>query len=59
MKTTSENKKITVQNLTMGYGDFILQKNMNFSVNKGDIFIIMGGSGCGKSSLFPNKASPQ
>lgn len=52
MKTTSENKKITVQNLTMGYGDFILQKNMNFSVNKGDIFIIMGGSGCGKSSLL-------
>ena len=36
----------------MGYGDFILQKNMNFSVNKGDIFIIMGGSGCGKSSLL-------
>lgn len=52
MKKTLENKKIVVQNLTMGYGDFILQKNMNFSVNKGDIFIIMGGSGCGKSSLL-------
>ena len=52
MKKTLENKKIVVQNLTMGYGDFILQKNMNFSVNKDDIFIIMGGSGCGKSSLL-------
>ena len=52
MKKILENKKIVVQNLTMGYGDFILQKNMNFSVNTGDIFIIMGGSGCGKSSLL-------
>ena len=44
--------KIQVKNLTMGYDDFILQKDMNFNVNTGDIFIIMGGSGCGKSSLL-------
>lgn len=43
---------IEARNLTMGYGDFILQKNMNFSVRPNDIFIIMGGSGCGKSSLL-------
>ncbi len=43
---------IEAQNLTMGYGDFILQKDMNFTVNAHDIFIIMGGSGCGKSSLL-------
>ncbi len=50
----STNKKgiIEAQNLTMGYGDFILQKDMNFTVNPHDIFIIMGGSGCGKSSLL-------
>ena len=52
MKEQFENKKIAVKNLTMGYGDYILQKDMNFHVNKGDIFIIMGGSGCGKSSLL-------
>ena len=43
---------IEVRNLTMGYGDFILQKDMNFTVRPNDIFIIMGGSGCGKSSLL-------
>lgn len=43
---------INVQNLTMAYGDFLIQKNLNFIVNRGDIFIIMGGSGCGKSTLL-------
>ncbi|MBO7244099.1 MAG: ATP-binding cassette domain-containing protein [Alphaproteobacteria bacterium] len=52
MKITTQNEKLSVHNLTMGYGNFILQKNMNFSVNKGDVFIVMGGSGCGKSSLL-------
>jgi phospholipid/cholesterol/gamma-HCH transport system ATP-binding protein len=44
--------QIVVKNLDMGYGSFILMKNLNFSVNRGDIFIIMGGSGCGKSTLL-------
>jgi phospholipid/cholesterol/gamma-HCH transport system ATP-binding protein len=41
-----------VQNLTMAYDDFVIQKNLNFSIKKGDIFILMGGSGCGKSTLM-------
>jgi phospholipid/cholesterol/gamma-HCH transport system ATP-binding protein len=36
----------------MAYGDFLIQADLNFSVNRGDIFIIMGGSGCGKSTLL-------
>lgn len=43
---------IEVKDLTMGYGNFILQQHADFIVNKGDIFIIMGGSGCGKSSML-------
>lgn len=43
---------IEVKNLTMGYGSFVLQQDADFVVNKGDIFIIMGGSGCGKSSML-------
>ncbi len=43
---------IEVKNLTMGYGSYVLQQNANFVVNRGDIFIIMGGSGCGKSSML-------
>lgn len=43
---------ITVQNLTMAYGNFLIQRDLNFVVNRGDIFVIMGGSGCGKSTLL-------
>lgn len=49
----SESKAhIKIEDLTMAYGDFVVQSNLNFSINQGDIFIIMGGSGCGKSSLM-------
>ncbi len=43
---------ISVKDLDMGYGTFILMRNLNFAVNRGDVFIIMGGSGCGKSTLL-------
>lgn len=43
---------IIVRNLTMAYGDFLIQRDLNFTVRRGDIFIIMGGSGCGKSTLL-------
>ncbi len=36
----------------MAYGSFVLMRNLNFTVRRGDIFIIMGGSGCGKSTLL-------
>jgi phospholipid/cholesterol/gamma-HCH transport system ATP-binding protein len=43
---------IIVNDLTMAYGDFVIQRDLNFTVNKEDIFILMGGSGCGKSTLL-------
>jgi phospholipid/cholesterol/gamma-HCH transport system ATP-binding protein len=43
---------IVVKDLTMAYGSFVLQHDLNFTVSRGDIFIIMGGSGCGKSTLL-------
>jgi phospholipid/cholesterol/gamma-HCH transport system ATP-binding protein len=43
---------ITVTDLTMAYGSYVLQRDLTFTVNRGDIFIIMGGSGCGKSTLL-------
>ncbi|MBP7528576.1 MAG: ATP-binding cassette domain-containing protein [Syntrophorhabdaceae bacterium] len=49
---TGSEAQITVSDLDMGYGDFILMRDLNFTVRKGDIFIIMGGSGCGKSTLM-------
>jgi phospholipid/cholesterol/gamma-HCH transport system ATP-binding protein len=43
---------IVVEDLTLAYGDFIIQRDLTFTVNRGDIFIVMGGSGCGKSTLL-------
>ena len=43
---------IVVDHLTMAYGDFVIQRNLNFTVNRQDVFIVMGGSGCGKSTLM-------
>ena len=46
------NTHIDVRELTMAYGSFVIQRNLNFVVNRGDIFVIMGGSGCGKSTML-------
>ncbi|HEY7745639.1 MAG TPA: ATP-binding cassette domain-containing protein [Desulfuromonadales bacterium] len=43
---------IAVKGLTMAYGPKVIQRDLSFDVNRGDIFIIMGGSGCGKSTLL-------
>ncbi len=49
---TQSEARITVQNVTMAYGDFVIQRDLNFAVKAGEIFIIMGGSGCGKSTVL-------
>jgi phospholipid/cholesterol/gamma-HCH transport system ATP-binding protein len=49
---TDPKAHITVRNLTMAYGSFVLMRDLTFTVNRGDVFIIMGGSGCGKSTLL-------
>ncbi len=49
---TEKEAHITVRHLTMAYGDFVIMRDLNFTINRGDIFIIMGGSGCGKSTLM-------
>jgi phospholipid/cholesterol/gamma-HCH transport system ATP-binding protein len=36
----------------MAYGEHVVMKDLTFDIQKGDIFIIMGGSGCGKSTLM-------
>jgi len=47
-----ETPAIVVEDLTIGWGDFILMRNVNFEIPAGDTFVILGGSGCGKSSLL-------
>ena len=49
---TESTPHIEVRDLSIGYGDFVVQHDINFVVNKGDIFVIMGGNGCGKTTLM-------
>ena len=49
---TEKKPHIDVKDLTMAYGSFVVQRDLTFTINRGDIFIIMGGSGCGKSTLM-------
>lgn len=43
---------LEISGFTVAYGENIIMHDVGFSVNKEDVFIIMGGSGCGKSTLL-------
>jgi phospholipid/cholesterol/gamma-HCH transport system ATP-binding protein len=45
---------ISVRDLTMGYGTRVLLERATFDVQRGEILVILGGSGSGKSSLMKN-----
>ena len=43
---------IRVEGLTAGYDGRTILENISFTVNRGEVFVILGGSGCGKSTLL-------
>lgn len=43
---------IEVRDLTMRYGDRVVMHDLNFTVHRGEVFVLMGGSGSGKSTLL-------
>lgn len=49
---TAPDAHIVVRNMVIAYDSFVLIQGLNFTISRGDIFIIMGGSGCGKSTLM-------
>jgi len=49
---TAAETKIEIQDLTMAYGQYEVMRNINASVKRGSVFVIMGNSGSGKSTLL-------
>lgn len=45
---------IQVQSLVSGYGSTVLMNKISFEIRRGEIFGILGGSGCGKSTVLKN-----
>lgn len=43
---------IEVTDLTVGYGDRILLDRVTFRVERGEVFVVLGTSGCGKTTLL-------
>ncbi|MCM8529131.1 MAG: ATP-binding cassette domain-containing protein [Lentisphaeraceae bacterium] len=50
----SEQSVVEVKNLSVGYSHSPVLKDLNFTVQKGEIFVVLGASGCGKSTLLKN-----
>jgi phospholipid/cholesterol/gamma-HCH transport system ATP-binding protein len=48
----AEAPPLTVRDLTMAYGDNVVMRDLDFTVGRGNIFIVMGASGSGKSTLL-------
>lgn len=47
-----EEAAISVRDLKMAYGSFVVMDHITFDVRPGKVLIIMGPSGCGKSTLL-------
>jgi phospholipid/cholesterol/gamma-HCH transport system ATP-binding protein len=43
---------IAVRDVDVGYGSFVVQRGLDFDIARGTVFVIMGGSGCGKSTVL-------
>jgi phospholipid/cholesterol/gamma-HCH transport system ATP-binding protein len=41
-----------VDELTLAYGERVVLRDLDFTIERGKIFVLMGGSGCGKSTVL-------
>jgi len=46
------NEIIQVEKLDVGYGDQVILKQLDFIINEGEITVILGKSGCGKTTIL-------
>ena len=50
VKEKTNNTLIKVEGLKLAYGSHLVLENINFEVEQGRCLVVMGGSGCGKST---------
>jgi len=43
---------LSVRGITLAFGPKVIQRDLSFDVRRGSIFAVMGGSGCGKSTVL-------
>lgn len=52
MTSTVHDAHISVRGLSVGYGRRVVQRNLDFDIQSGQVFVIVGASGCGKSTVL-------
>lgn len=45
---------VEVENVTTAYGDEVVLKDVSLTVRRGEVMAVIGGSGCGKTTLLKN-----
>ena len=53
------NVSISTNNLSIGYGSTVVQRDLSFSLNTGEMVCMLGPNGCGKSTLLRTLAGLQ
>lgn len=51
-KSESEDDIIVLEHVDAGYPGVVVLRDVTFSVRRGEVFILLGGSGCGKSTMM-------
>jgi phospholipid/cholesterol/gamma-HCH transport system ATP-binding protein len=51
-RTARDTALLSLQGVTLAFGPKVIQHDLSFDVRRGSIFAVMGGSGCGKSTVL-------
>jgi phospholipid/cholesterol/gamma-HCH transport system ATP-binding protein len=52
LRPDGETPLMSLRDVTLAFGSRVIQQNLSFDVRRGSIFAVMGGSGCGKSTVL-------